>query len=232
MAAQADGKDPVRGRAGKTAGAGQPGKDPRGAEKAPGRAGKTPPGRQQMGRHRRHQPVRRLRREPGRGAHDRPVAQQERGEGLGKAGIPQPGRLRGAGHPQHQAGPAPAAPVRPHRARRRAGYGRHHPLHRAQRRAARHQDAPGAGKPRQGAAVLRYRRVHGPLYQTLRGAVLRRPAGVQASGIFLLPQLRLRVRVEGQPAPLGREVLHLGRAAQVRQRLQGDLYRRRRHEPL
>ena len=49
---------------------------------------------------------------------------------------------------------------------------------------------------------------------------------------LLLPQLPLRVRVEGQRAPLDRAHAHLAGAAQVPGRLQGDLRRRRLHEPL
>ena len=55
---------------------------------------------------------------------------------------------------------------------------------------------------------------------------------VQDHGVLLLPQLPLRERVEGQPPPPRREDRDLGRAEQLRQGLQGDLRRRRHHEPL
>ncbi len=49
---------------------------------------------------------------------------------------------------------------------------------------------------------------------------------------YLLPQLPLRVRLEGQRPPLDRAHADLAGAAQVPGRLQGDLRRRRFHEPL
>jgi uncharacterized protein len=55
---------------------------------------------------------------------------------------------------------------------------------------------------------------------------------VQAPGVLLLPQLRLRLHVEEQPAPLRREVPHLGHHPQVQQGLQAHLRRRRHDEPL
>jgi hypothetical protein len=65
-----------------------------------------------------------------------------------------------------------------------------------------------------------------------RGDVLGRQVGVQAPGVLLLPQLRLRLHVEEQPAPLQREVRHLGHHPQVQQGLQAGVRRRRDHEPL
>ncbi len=68
--------------------------------------------------------------------------------------------------------------------------------------------------------------------KTGRGAVLGRPHRVQAPGILLLPQLPLRVRVEGQRAALDRAGANLAGAAQVPGRLQGGVRGRRLHEPL
>ena len=56
--------------------------------------------------------------------------------------------------------------------------------------------------------------------------------GVQESRILLLPQLPLRGGVEGQSPPLQRAHADLGRAPQIRPRLQARLRRRRLDEPL
>ena len=61
---------------------------------------------------------------------------------------------------------------------------------------------PGAAQRREGAAVLRRRRLDGLAHQDRRGAVLGGAHRVQAFRAFLLPQLPLRARVEGQPPPL------------------------------
>jgi uncharacterized protein with von Willebrand factor type A (vWA) domain len=63
-------------------------------------------------------------------------------QGLGEPRVPQPRRHGRTRHAQHQDRPAPPAPLRPRRRRGRAGSGRHHHRHGAQRRLARHQDAP------------------------------------------------------------------------------------------
>jgi uncharacterized protein len=55
---------------------------------------------------------------------------------------------------------------------------------------------------------------------------------VQAPGVLLLPQLRVRLRVEEQPPPLCREVPDLGHHPQVQQGLQAGVRGRRHHEPL
>ena len=55
---------------------------------------------------------------------------------------------------------------------------------------------------------------------------------VQESRILLLPQLPLRGGVEGQSPPLQRAHADLGRAPQIRPRLQARLRRRRLDEPL
>ncbi|UGA38065.1 hypothetical protein JOS77_29875 [Chromobacterium haemolyticum] len=66
----------------------------------------------------------------------------------------------------------------------------------------------------------------------LRGAVLGGEVRVQASGVFLFPQLRLRSRVEGQRPPPHPDLPHLGLDPHFRLRLQADHRRRCHHEPL
>ena len=151
-------------------------------------------------------PVRRLRLQPGRHPH-RPgrVAQPPRGESLGPARVPEPRRHRRARHAQHQGRAAPAAQVRARGRARGARPRRHDRLHRAQRRLARSQDGARAAQRRQGAAVPRRRRLDGRPRARLRGAVLGGAQRVQAPRVFLLPQLRLRPRVEGQPPPPRRD---------------------------
>ncbi len=63
----------------------------------------------------------------------------------------------------------------------------------------------GAAQRREGAALLRHRRLDGLAHQAQRGAVLGGAHRVQAHGAFLLPQLPLREGVEGKPAPLRRD---------------------------
>jgi uncharacterized protein with von Willebrand factor type A (vWA) domain len=106
------------------------------------RAEGAPRRRQQDDRHRRHQPVWRQWLQPAGHPH-RPgeKPQQERGEGLGPARLQGLRRPAGAGHAQHQGRAAPPAQVRARGPRGRARPGRHHPLHRRQRRLAGHQDA-------------------------------------------------------------------------------------------
>ena len=223
---------PVRGGEGQDRGARRLGQDHGGAEEAPRGAEGPPPGRQQMDRHRRHLALRRRRLQPRRRAH-RPEGepQQPRHQGVGQARVQGPRRQGRARHPQHQGGAAPPAPLRARGRARRARPRRHHQGHRAQG-LSRHPHAPRAAQHRQGADVLRRRRLHGLAHQAGRGAVLGRAHRVQAPRVLLLPQLPLRVRVEGQRAPLDRAHADLGGAAQVSGRLQGDLRRRRLHEPL
>jgi uncharacterized protein with von Willebrand factor type A (vWA) domain len=124
------------------------------------------------------------------------------------------------------------APVRPRGRRRSARPGRHHRRHGRQRRRPGSQVHPGAAQYGQGAAVPGYRRLDGRPRARVGGAVLRRPFGVQASGAFLLPQLRLRGRLEGQCAAARRADADAGGAAHLWPRLPSDLCRRRGHEPL
>ena len=63
----------------------------------------------------------------------------------------------------------------------------------------------GAAQRGEGAAVPRRRRLDGRSRARLRGAVLGGAQRVQAPRVFLLPQLRLRERVEGQPPPPRRD---------------------------
>src|SRR5690606_33997681 len=99
-------------------------------------------------------------------------------------------------------------------------------------RLSRREDAARAAQRGQAPDVLRCRRLDGRPYPRRRGAVLRRARRVPPYGVFLLPQLPLRGRVEGQPPPAFAGDPHLRRAAQIRPGLQGDLRRRRLDEPL
>ena len=56
---------------------------------------------------------------------------------------------------------------------------------------SRSQDDPRAAQHREGADLLRHRRLDGRLHQALRGAVQRGQDRIQAHGILLLPQLPL-----------------------------------------
>ena len=96
--------------------------------RAPGRAEGAPRRRLEVDRHRRHQPVRRVRLQP-RGHPRRPGGQRlaERGQGLGRAQLPQPRRRRRAQHAQHQARAAQAAPLRARGRARGARPRRHDP---------------------------------------------------------------------------------------------------------
>src|SRR5205814_6203049 len=109
--------------------------------------------------------------------------------------------------------------------------GKYHPEHGA-KGLPRHPHAAGAPQCDQGADADGHRRHDGRSHQARRGAVLGRQDRVQAPRVLLLPQLPLRLRLEGQPAPARRAHSYLGPSAQVRPRLQGDLRRRRHDEPL
>ena len=164
------------------------------------------------------------------GQDERRLAQ--RGQGLGRADVPQPRRRRRAQHAQHQGRAAPAAALR---ARGRAGGTRprrHHRRHGAQRGLARLEDAGGAPQSREGAPVPRRRRLDGSARAGLRGTVLRGEERVPAPRAFLLPQLRLRPRLARQRAPAQRANGHAGTPAHLRPGLEGHLRRRRRDEPV
>ena len=124
-----------------------------------------------------------------------------RGEGVGPARVPNLDDSGGTRHAQHQGGAAAAAPLRARRRARGTRPRQHHRHDREERRATRHPDAAGAPQHGQGAAVLRHRRLDGRPHQAVRGDVLRGQDRVQAPGVFLLPQLPVRLRVEGQPPP-------------------------------
>ena len=65
----------------------------------------------------------------------------------------------------------------------------------------------------EGAAVAGRRRLDGRAHHArARSCFPPRADRVQAPGVLLLPQLRLRLHVEGQPAPLRRDASDLGRA--------------------
>ena len=65
-------------------------------------------------------------------------------------------------------------------------------------------------------AFLRRRRLDGLAHQAHRGTVFRSAARIQAPRIFLLPQLPLRARVEGEPPPLRPHHADLGRPHPIR----------------
>ena len=182
-----DGEDQVTGRLGRDHGD---------AQEAARGAAEAPPGRQQVDRHRRHQPVRQFGLQPRRRADRRREQAQARAQGVGKARVPEPRQHQGTGHPQHQDGAAPPAQVRPRRRSGRARHSRHDRRHRAAG-LARYQDAPGAAQRGQAAAVPRCGRIDGPVHQAGGRAVQRRHRRVQEPRILLLPQLPLRRRVEG-----------------------------------
>ena len=96
---------------------------------------------------------------------------------------------RGTRHAQSQDGVAAAAPLRARRCARGTGSRRHHRRHGAQRRPARSQAAARTAQRRQAAAAARRRRLDGSAREGLRRVVLGGARRVQASGIFLLPQL-------------------------------------------
>src|SRR6218665_1877613 len=85
------------------------------AEKAPRRAKGTPRGRQQVDRHRRHQPLWPWRLQPPGRAHRRRGQEPQCREGLGAARLQGLRRSAGTGHAQHQGGAAPLAQVRARR---------------------------------------------------------------------------------------------------------------------
>ena len=224
VAAQAGRAQPESGGKSQDRGHGRLGKAHGNAEKTPGGTKRQAPGRQQMDRHRRHLALRRLRLQPRRHTH-RPgrLAQPLGGESVGPARVPEPGRPGGTRNAQHQDRAEKAAPLRPRRRARGARSGRHHRLHREKSRDARHPDAARAPQQGQGAAVFRHRRLDGRPHQAVPGDVFRGQDRIQAHGVFLLPQLPVRLRVEGQPPPPLRAHPDLGHPAQVRARLQTDL---------
>ena len=81
------------------------------------------------------------------------------------------------------------------------------------------------GQQRQGAALDGRGRHHGRAHCPGGRAVFSGQNRVQTSGVLLLSQLRVRLHVEEQPAPLCREVRDLGHHPQVQQGLQADLCR-------
>ena len=171
------------------------------AEEAPRRAEGAAPGRQQVDRHRRHQPVRRLRLQP-RGRAHRPArgAQPPRGQGVGPARIQQSRRYGRARHPQHQGRAAAAAQVRARRRARGARSRRHHTLDRQERRLSRHQDGAGAAQQREGAAVPRRRRLDGRPHHACASSSSRRRGPSSSISNISTSTIALRARVEGQPA--------------------------------
>ena len=169
------------------------------AQEAPRGAAGPAPGRQQVDRHRRHQPVRRVRLQPGRRAH-RPGRRRlaQRGQGLGRAQFR---NLDGDVELNTR-----NIKVALRRLRRFAREGvpdeldlaGHHRGHGAQRGLARPAHAARAAQPGQGAAVPRRRRLDGPARARVRGALLGGEGGVPPSRVFLFPQLRVRPRVARQ----------------------------------
>ncbi len=207
---------------------GRPRQADRGIQETPGGTEGTPRRRQQVDRHRWHQPVRFRRLQPRRHSHRRcRQAPGPRGEGLGPARVQEPRRPGRTGYAQHQGRPAPPAQVRPPGRRGRAGHRRHHRPHRPRCRPAQHPDAPRAAQRGEAADPVRHRRLDGRPREGLRGTVLGLQDRVQAPGIFLFPQLHLRIGVEEQFPPHLRAHLDARFAAQVRPGLQGGVRRRR-----
>ncbi len=130
------------------------------------------------------------------------------------------------GHTQHQSGATPVAQICAHRRSRGAGSRRHHQGDGAQG-LSRYPDAARAAQCREGAAVLRYRRLDGLAHQGDRGIVFGRTLRIQAHGAFLFPQLSLRAGVERKPPPFPGDDANLGCAAHLSARLQGRLRGRR-----
>ena len=159
--------------------------------------------RQQVDRHRRHLAVRPRRLQPGGHPHRRARRPEARGQGLGAARLPQPRRQRRARHAQHQDRAPQAAPLRARGRGGRVRPRRHHRRDGAQRRTAGPQVRARAAQRREGAAVPGRRRLDGEPRARVRGAVLGDAQRVQAPRVLLLPQLPVRVGVEGRaPAPL------------------------------
>ncbi len=114
------------------------------AQEAPGGAEGPPRRRQQVDRHRRHQPLRPRRLQPAGRAHRRRQQEPQRRQGVGAARLPRLRRHPGAGHTQHQGGAAPPAQVRARGQRAGTGPAGHHPQHGGQRGVPRHQDGARA----------------------------------------------------------------------------------------
>ena len=187
-----------------------------------------------MDRHRRHLALRRLRLQP-RGHPHRPgqVAQPQRGEGLGPARVPQPRRRR-------------SSSARATSRSRCAGCA----SSRARARPRSSTSTPPSTRPR--ATPATSTSTCGPSATTRSRCCCSSTSAarwtttsssreelfsrgedrVQAPRVLLLPQLPVRLRVEGQPPPPRRAHAHRRPAAQVRARLQADLRRRRDHEPV
>ena len=158
------------------------GPGPRGAPEAvrgaPQGADRGPPRRQQVGGHRRHQPVRPLRLPSRRHPRGRPEPQQERRQGGRRAPLPRlphrPGGRRAAVRARPQA-PPPAELAQRGRARRarprrdRRGDGE-------QRRSPEPRLAQEPQERRQGAAADGRRRLHAPAHPPVQPALQRRYA--------------------------------------------------------
>ena len=171
------------------------------AEETARGAARAPRGRVEVDRHRRHEPVRRVRLQPGGRADRRRGRQPQRGEGLGRAQLPQPRRRRRAQHAQHQGRAAEAPALRARRRPRGARPRRHDRGHGEECRLARPAHGPRAAQSREGAAVPRRRRLDGPARAGVRGALLGSEERVPPPRALLFPQLRLRLRLARQPAP-------------------------------
>ena len=166
--------------------------------------GRSAPGRQQVDRHRRHQPLRQFGLQSRRRAHRRREQTQARDQGVGKARI-----RRISTTPASWA----RATSRWRCAACAASRARERPRNSTSTRRSTAPRAQGwldirmrarAAQCGEAAAVPRCRRIDGPVYQADRGTVQRGDQRIQEPRILLLPQLPLRRRVEGQPPPLDR----------------------------
>ena len=201
MAEGADREIPDRGREEADRGAGRLGKADGDAEAASRRTEEAPRRRLEDDRLGRHLAVRQFRLQSRRRAH-RPGQGPPRqgGQGLGQARIQEPRRHRRTRHAQHQGGAAPPAQMGAAGRGDRTRSARHDQGH-GEQGLSRSQAHPGAPQHREGASVLRHRRIDGRAHQALRGVVQRGEDRIQAHGLLLLPQLPVRERVEGQSPP-------------------------------
>ena len=156
-----------------------------------------------------------------------PGQEEKSQKGLGRAPVQKPRRFRRTRHAQHQNRAASAAQIGADRQRRRARHGQHDSRNGRQRRDARHQDAARAQKHRESAVLLRHRRIDGCAREAVRRTVFGDAHRVQTPRELLLPQLHLRIGVEGQSTAHERTDADVRHPQQIRARLQSRVRRRR-----
>ena len=190
------------------------------AARAPRGAAGAPPGRLQVDRHGGHLALRSLRVQPGGHPHRAgSLAQQARGQGVGPARVPRLDTDRELG--------ARNIKMALRRLRRFAREGAPEILDldgtvRSTARNAGWLDLRMVPERHNAVKVLLFLDVGGTMddhIQVVRGALLGGAHRVQEPRALLLPQLRVRIGVEGQPPPPGAHP-DRGGDAQVRARLQ------------